>query len=379
MRESFLHRRIEKRKATGTFRVLPKAHEGLIDFLSNDYLGLSRNEDLQHKVATAWDDLTTKGLGSTGSRLLSGNSELAEELEEMLAATFRGETALLFNAGYNANVGVLSSIPERGDVILYDELSHACIKDGVRLSIADAFPFKHNDLNHLEEKIKRLSKGGKVFIVTESLFSMDGDFAPIRALSELSLLYGAYLIVDEAHSTGVYGPAGAGWLVENECEDVFARIYTFGKAIGNHGACVVGSKALKAELINTCRPFIYTTALPPHNLISLSETFKFLKDNHDALFKILNERIEHYNRQMKEAGIVTQFNSISAIQPVAVPGNQALQQLSMALRESGFDILGIRSPTVKEGMERLRICLHVYNTEEEINSLADHLQHYLSS
>jgi len=379
MDESFLHRRLEKREAKGLRRELPERGNDLIDFLSNDYLGLSRNRELLNRVEYSWSVLQEKMLGSTGSRLLSGNSSLNEQLECTLSEVFQGQSALLFNSGYNANVGVLSAIPERGDIIFYDELSHACIKDGIRLSLAEGYSFRHNDLNHLVEKLERLKSGGKVFIVTESLFSMDGDFAPIKELVDLADKFGAYLIVDEAHSTGVYGRNGAGWLVENGCEEVFARIYTFGKAIGSHGACVVGSRALTDELINFSRPFIYTTALPPHTLLTLIETFEYLKEHQALLSWTLKDRITYYRSRVVQEGLNTNFDSTSAIQPVAIPGNHDLMSLSKELRSEGFDIMGVRAPTVKEGEERLRVCLHTYNSDEEIDALVGHLRISYSS
>ncbi len=379
MDESFLHRRLEKRDAKGLRRELPERGNDLIDFLSNDYLGLSRNRELLNRVEYSWSVLQEKMLGSTGSRLLSGNSSWNEQLESILSEVFQGQSALLFNSGYNANVGVLSSIPERGDIIFYDELSHACIKDGIRLSLAEGYSFRHNDLNHLVEKLERLKGGGKIFIVTESLFSMDGDFAPIKELVDLADRFGAYLIVDEAHSTGVYGRNGAGWLVKNGCEEVFARIYTFGKAIGSHGACVVGSRALTDELINFSRPFIYTTALPPHTLLTLIETFEYLKEHQKRLSSTLMDRIAYFRRKVVQEGLNTNFDSTSAIQPIAIPGNHDLMSLSSELRSEGFDIMGVRAPTVKEGEERLRVCLHTYNSDEEIDALVGRLRISYSS
>ncbi len=367
MEESFLTDKLERRKAEGTLRKLPKALPP-IDFVSNDYLGLARNGDLQQRIEDRWSGMKNKELGGTGSRLLSGNHVLNQELEASLRGVFRSEATLVFNSGYNANLALLSCIPQKGDVILYDEWSHACLKDGARLSMADRYSFKHNDLNDLKKKLQRFAGAGKTFVVTESLFSMDGDFAPLAEMIELVNAVGGYMVVDEAHSTGTYGPQGGGYLVDQRLEEkVFARVYTFGKAIGAHGACIAGSQDLIDYLINFSRPFIYTTALPPHTLLTLIESFRFLAD-HQHLQQDLQKVIVLF-RELHVEILKKVSPSNSAIQPIWVQGNDRVIAATEALQDAGFAAMGVRSPTVPKGLERLRICLHQYNTEEEITSL----------
>ncbi|MFO0323327.1 MAG: aminotransferase class I/II-fold pyridoxal phosphate-dependent enzyme, partial [Bacteroidota bacterium] len=229
-----------------------------IDFSSNDYLGFS-SQELLYKELTQLQ--SSNRIGSTGSRLISGNSVLFDELEKNIADYHDAESALLFNSGYDANIGLLSSVPQKGDLILYDELIHASINDGIRLSFAKHFKFKHNDvidLNHLLERHRNSFK--EIYIVIESVYSMDGDSSPLNEIIALSKTFGARVIVDEAHAIGVFGEKGKGLChelnIQSEC---FARIYTFGKALGCHGAAVVGSNELKKYLINYSRSFIYTT------------------------------------------------------------------------------------------------------------------------
>lgn len=356
--ESELEKALSKRKDAHSLRELVNRHH-LVDFSSNDYLGLSRNPELQERVKTACESLGQKNLlGSTGSRLISGNSELVDELELYLAKVHQGESALVFNSGYVACLGVLSTLPQKGDTILYDELSHVCLKEGARLSIANHFSFRHNDLEDLERRLKKAE--GTVFVVVESIYSMDGDCAPLAELVTLSNKYGALLVVDEAHSTGVYGKSGAGLCVELGIEkEIFVRIHTFGKAIGAHGSCVVGSSVVKQYLINFCRSFIYTTALSPHSLVAIQEAYRYLEEN-PQLSEVLLERIRLFDLSIGSALFE------SPIRPVLVPGNEACRKTSIMLQEKGFDVRAILSPTVPAGKERLRISLHAHNTTEEI-------------
>src|SRR6187551_3588959 len=196
--KSALARQLTLRESEGIRRFLKADRQGLIDFTSNDYLGLARSQELSQAIAQKVNDGALKLNGATGSRLLSGNSNYAEQIEKKLAGIFKSESTLLFNSGYVANLGVLSSLPQRGDTILYDELAHACMKDGARLSLAKRFNFRHNDLNDLEAKLKLAS--GKIFIAVESIYSMDGDQCPLKELVTLSEKYGAHIILDEAHS-----------------------------------------------------------------------------------------------------------------------------------------------------------------------------------
>lgn len=363
--QDLLRKDLHLREISGALRSLKYFNSGLLDFSSNDYLGLARSQELSLQREDAWASSSNRLNGSTGSRLLTGNSVLTEGVEHELAAVFKSEAALLFNSGYTANLSVLSCLPKRGDTILYDELSHASIKDGMRLSLATRQPFRHNDLTDLEKKINKAQ--GNIFVVVESIYSMDGDAAPLADLTLLCEQQGAHLIVDEAHSTGIYGVNGNGLSCElNVDKKIPVRIYTFGKAIGLHGACVVGSKELITYLINFSRPFIYTTAMDPKSVLAISTAFKFLSSHH-FLQKELQGKIEYFTTAMHGAPQLIKSNS--AIQSFIVPGNEKAKQIANQLQVAGLDVRPILSPTVPEGKERLRIILHTFNTLSEIDKL----------
>jgi 8-amino-7-oxononanoate synthase len=367
--ENFLTQKIARRTEEGLTRKLT-THQNLVDFSSNDYLGLARSEELFDRINMKMESLPGKFNGATGSRLLSGNTPYAEALEKKLAAFFKSGSALLFNSGYAANQAVLSAIPQKDDTILYDELAHACIKDGARLSLATRHPFRHNDLDDLEKKIKRV-KAGKVFIAVESIYSMDGDECPLRELTTIAGKYDAAVILDEAHSTGVEGIDGNGSAIAQELEHrIDIRIHTFGKALGVHGACVAGSAALSQYLINFARPFIYTTALPPHSLAAIDCALDHLKDNH-GLQQVLKSKIELF---LKHANFSNRTISKSSIQTAIFPGNDAVKRAALSLQQQGFDVRPILSPTVPRNAERLRICLHSFNRDEDILRLAEALK-----
>lgn len=360
-----LQKILDEKKEKDSFRKL-KSSSQPIDFCSNDYLGLARSQELFYAIQRGAERLTPPYNGSTGSRLLSGNSELAEALENKLAGIFRSQKTLLFNSGYDANLAVLSCLPQRGDTIIYDELVHASLRDGARLSLASRFSFRHNDLNDFEEKIKQAK--GNIFVVVESIYSMDGDECPLEDLVTLSEKYDFTIILDEAHSTGSFGENGSGLAVQKKIENKIAvRIYTFGKAMGVHGACVAGDEALISYLINFARSFIYTTAISPHSLVSISCAFDFLK-RQTGLQEILQEKIKIFLKGFEKM----KWNFVksnSAIQNVIIPGNTNVKELSHFLQHHEFDCRSILSPTVKEGSERIRICLHTFNSDREIAEL----------
>ncbi len=279
--EQKLASQLAARQAAGNLRSL-RLPEEIVDFCSNDYLGLARNPELHRRIGEAYARKGEALNGATGSRLISGNSPYAVELETWLASLCKAEKALVFNSGYAANTAILSAVPQKGDTILYDEYIHASLKEGARLSFAGRFAFRHNDLNDLERRLQKAT--GTVFVVAESVYSMDGDWAPLREMLDLCEKYGANLIWDEAHSTGLWGTDGNGLACEMGLQDrIFARIYTFGKAMGVHGACIAGSQTLINYLINFARPFIYTTALPLHSLVSIREAFHFLDKQFPSL------------------------------------------------------------------------------------------------
>ncbi|HSZ25461.1 MAG TPA: pyridoxal phosphate-dependent aminotransferase family protein, partial [Cytophagaceae bacterium] len=281
----------------------------------------------------------------------------------------RAEKVLLMNSGYNANIAILSSVPKKGDTIIYDELIHASLKDGSRLSFASRFPFKHNDLEDLEGKLKKGT--GNLFVVLESVYSMDGDTAPLSELVDLCEKYGAHIILDEAHSTGIFGINGNGIACDLNIEyRIFARIYTFGKGMGIHGACLAGSKILMDYLVNFSRPFIYTTALPLHSVASVKCSFDYVRKNPE-LARSLSEKIGNFKNNLSSKIVDSKFyiDSFSPIQVFRMPGNAEAKKIATLLQRKNMDIRAILSPTVKEGEERIRICLHTFNTQEELTLL----------
>ncbi|MCC6691585.1 MAG: 8-amino-7-oxononanoate synthase [Bacteroidia bacterium] len=358
---------LEKRSGENSLRKLSSPASATIDFCSNDYIGFARSEELEKAISSFSVEDKIRLNGSTGSRLLTGNSIAAEQLEQFISTYHKAETGLLFNSGYDANVGLFSCIAQRSDTILYDELSHASIIDGLRLSNANTYKFRHNDVAHLEELLKRSQ--GTIYVAVESVYSMDGDCAPLEAIVRLVEKYNAHLIVDEAHATGVFGLKGEGRVVELTLEQrVFARIHTFGKAMGCHGAIVVGCNDLKQYLINFARSFIYSTALPQHSLAAIKCAYLFLQTNTQVIDKLKSNIIffKEQARSIKNSGLI---ESISPIQSVLIGNIDQTKNISKEIYRTGFDVRPILSPTVPVGTERLRICLHSYNTKSEIEEL----------
>lgn len=376
MKEEFLSKRLSARVDEGLLRKL-SPENNLVDFSSNDYLGFARSEELKKLVEQESINCNLK-IGSTGSRLLTGNSSYAEDLEKFIAEYHKAEAGLIFNSGYDANIGLISSAAKKDDVIFYDELSHASIYDGVRLSKAESFPFRHNDVSHLEERLKffRSSKNGNsnCFVVVESVYSMDGDFSSLKEIASLCEEYKANLIVDEAHATGIFGKKGEGRVVEIGLEqNVFARIHTFGKALGCHGAIVLGSDNLRNYLINFARSFIYTSAMPIHSLVAIKSAYNHLANNYDNIIKT-NDLIKSFKLIVKEENIAEFLDGSSPIKSLIIQGNAEVKKISSLVQKDGFDVRPILSPTVPKGKERIRICLHAFNTEEDINGLISSLK-----
>jgi 8-amino-7-oxononanoate synthase len=360
--------KLENRKRNSALRQLPSSVD-LIDFASNDYLGLSRSETIFQATHQFLINNAILQNGATGSRLLSGNHKVYEETEAFIAHFHDSESALMFNSGYDANIGFFGSVPQKGDLILYDELCHASIRDGILLSNAKAYKFDHNDFEELEKLIVR-NPNSIIYIVTESVFSMDGDTPNLEELSLLSNKHNCYLVVDEAHALGVFGEKGEG-LVQmlGLQQHVFARIITFGKGLGCHGAAVIGSLELSNYLVNFARSFIYTTGLSPHAVVTVLMAYKFLDDEKQSS-TVLRENIVHFNQEKSMLGLKQLFvRSKSAIQSAIIPGNENVKSIAKQLQEKGFDVKAILSPTVPEGQERLRFCLHGYNSKEEISEV----------
>ncbi len=361
---SLLQQRIDK----GSLRSLISLYPS-IDFSSNDYLGFSSQGLLHDEIKNM--DSSIK-IGSTGSRLISGNSNLFNEVENEIAKFHNSESALIYNSGYDANLGLLSSVPQKGDLILSDELIHASLIDGIRLSFATHYKFKHNDVESLKELITRHKNSfNEIYIVVESVYSMDGDSAPLIEISDLCKDDKIHLIVDEAHAIGLFGKQGRGLCNELDIEDnCFARIYTYGKAMGCHGAAIVGSEELRQYLINFSRSFIYTTAMAEHSLLAIKAAYKLLSKTNEI--EKLKNNISYFNSHKNNSSYF--IKSESAIHCKLISGNKQVQEAEDKLNQQNVFVKSIKSPTVKEGQERLRICLHSFNTKQEIDLLFNFLK-----
>lgn len=376
-----LEKRLQIRKEENSFRELSSPDKFKTDFFSNDYLGYARSKQIYENTARI---LGTSSLlnGSTGSRLLSGNHQLFKKAENMLASYHNSQSALIFNSGYDANVGFFSAVPQKNDVIFYDELSHASIRDGIKMSLARNYKFRHNDLQDLKSKMERHTgrENSEIYVVTESVFSMDGDSPDMKALVEMGLEFNFNLIIDEAHATGVIGKKGEGLVQQSGLESkIFARIHTFGKAMGCHGAAILGSKQLMDYLINFSRSFIYTTALSPHAVASIFAAYRFLESDRKALQE-LKTNIEHFRSELIKNGLQDFFvESESAIQSCILPGNSEVKSIAERLTEKGFSVKAILSPTVPEGRERLRFCVHSYNSPAEISEVLKVLANFVTN
>lgn len=382
MRElpKMLKSKLFERKVNNALRQLG-IQNNLVDFSSNDYLGFSRSKNLFDSTHNYLLEHNISQNGATGSRLLSGNHQLYNTVETMLCEFHNSESALVFNSGYDANVGFFSSVPHRDDIILYDQYVHTSIRDGITLSNAKSYKFKHNDLEDLQNKLSLCTQSksleNNIYIVTESVFSMDGDSPDLLVISQICKNHSAYFIVDEAHAVGVFGENGEGLIQELKLEDdVFARLITFGKGLGCHGAAILGSNALKQYLVNFARSFIYTTGLPPHSLATikmvhgeLAETIEIDKLYHNIHFfksEIIKHKLEHHF-----------IESNSAIHSCVIAGNDTVKSIAQKLQKQGFDVKPILTPTVPKGKERLRFCLHSYNSEKEITKVLMLLTSYI--
>ncbi|MGB5371577.1 MAG: 8-amino-7-oxononanoate synthase [Flavobacteriaceae bacterium] len=362
-----------ERERAGTLRSLPMA-SGLVDFSSNDYLGFSREETISDAAVQLLKEQNLVLNGATGSRLLCGNHPIYGLLENKLTRIHQVDAALVFNSGYDANVGFFASVPQRGDMVFYDEYIHASIRDGIQMGHANGFKFEHNNLGDLSTRIMSLANGSEaaVYVVTESIFSMDGDSPNLPQFSAFCKANGYYLVVDEAHALGIFGNDGAGIVQHLGLQqDIFARIVTFGKAMGCHGAAILGSRDLKTYLLNFARSFIYTTGLPPHTVATIDASYEMAKsDLGKRKRQQLNENIAYFNQELGSLGLGPKFiPSNSAIHCCIIPGNEQVSAVANAIRKFGFEVKPILNPTVPIGQERLRICLHAYNSKEQIGAL----------
>ena len=368
-----LDKKLEERKANNALRKLTVFNKEAVDFYSNDYIGFAQEKAIIERAQKSVQQEQFKN-GSSGSRLISGTHQLHLTTEALLADFHKAETALLFNSGYDANVGLFSSILQRGTIVLFDELIHASVRDGIQMSNAKSYKFKHNSLEDLENKLKRFAvDGNTLFVAVETVYSMDGDVCSVDAIVDLCEKYKAHLVVDEAHSNGVFGENGSGLICEKNLEaKVFARVHTFGKALGCHGAVVLGSGQLRDYLINFSRAFIYTTAIPLHAVAIVYEAYQELLKTQSI--QKLQENIQFFKQEVGVNNLQERFiESDSAIHCCIISGNHQVKQVANLLNEKGFAVKPILSPTVKQGEERLRICLHSFNSKQEIKSLVEAL------
>jgi len=374
MAPDFIQSELDQLKQEGLYRRLRRV-EGeqgpilvlngrqVLNLCSNNYLGLANHPALREAAIQAIDRY---GCGSGASRLISGNMALHEELEEKIAALKGTEAALVFNSGYQANTGILTALVGEGDVVFSDALNHASIIDGCCLSRAKIVVYPHCDVRQLEEELERAPAKSRKLIVTETLFSMDGDEAPLAEIVGLAERCGAMVMVDEAHGTGVFGPNGAGVVSKLGLGDhIPVQMGTLGKALGGFGAYVAGSRALCELLINRCRSFIFTTSLPPAVLAMAIAAI-------ELLYKEPQRRLAlwHNCRALKEGLKKLGFSlgrSQSQILPLIIGDAQECMAFSERLLQKGIFAQGIRPPTVPPGTSRLRITLMATHTHEQLH------------
>ncbi len=363
---------LNKRKQENALREL-RITTGLIDFCSNDYLGFAQNASIKNYLSEQLIGL--RKIGSTGSRLLKGNYSLIESADKQIALFHDAPSALFFNSGYEANSGLIASVVKRTDTIIYDELCHASLREGIRLSSANAYSFKHNDIKALEEKLQRAH--GEKFIVIESVYSMDGDCCPLAAIVDIAKKYQAEIILDEAHATGVIGEKGEGLAQQlNLHHQIFARVHTFGKAIGSNGAVVLGDNILRDYLINFCKPFIYTTAPNHLQVHAVIKAYQLLSAQVPEIV-LLQKNIARFKYQLSKFTNINYLPTDSAIFSIIIPGNENVKLAATYIQNAGYDVRAVLSPTVPEQLERLRICIHSFNTELEIDRLAKLLTQFM--
>ncbi len=352
-----------QRKQEDTFRVLSLPTEG-IDFCSNDYLGLSKSAWIAQRVSDYHRKYKYAPQGATGSRLLSGQSKHIIAIEEQIADFHHAESALLFSSGYMANIGIISTLARKDHIIFYDNSIHASLHQGIRLSGAKSYSFGHNLLDELE--ILAQQHIAKIrFVVVESLYSMDGDMIEKERFLHICNQYNLIPIVDEAHAVGIYGHKGQGIFYT---EEVGVRIVTYGKALGHHGAAVLSSRLTREYLINFCKTFIYTTALPIHEILRLKASYDYLYLYDNQKNKLLY-LINYFNSKKHLT-----LNKIIGDGPIFgyIVGNSSdAKILTKKLQDNGLYIKPIVYPTVDKGLERLRINLHSYNTRADIDFLIE--------
>lgn len=367
MRDLFedLRARLEALRSDGLYRELAPPRG--VDFSSNDYLGLSNHPRLRERLREA---LAEGPVGAPASRLLRGETEEHARLEARLARWKGAESALLFPSGYQSNVALLSTLVKKDDLALADEANHASIWDGLRMSGCRVETFPHLDAGAVEGLLRRRPARGRVFIVTESLFSMDGDIAPLDRYAALAQEHGAYGIVDDAHATGIYGPArGSGLLEESGVESrVAASVSTCGKALGLSGAFVAGPSVLKEYLVNRARPFIFSTAMPPLLVRAIGIALDILEEEPWRRGRAL-ELAARLRAGLRAGGAEGPLGS-GPIVPVVLGSSARAVAAARRISQAGFDVRAVRPPAVPPGTARLRISVHADRSEDEVDRLA---------
>jgi 8-amino-7-oxononanoate synthase len=346
-----------------------------LDFSSNDYLGLAASPRLRSALTTAMSRGTAIGAG--GSRLLRGNAPEHEELEAKAAAFFHAECTLFFSSGYAANFALFSTLPQREDLVILDEFIHASARDGVRAGRAASLEARHNDVASVEAAIRtwRAQRGlGQIWIAAESLYSMDGDRAPLHDLMTLADRHEAFLVIDEAHATGVFGPEGRGLAANFEGRDNVIVLHTCGKALGGAGALLSLPQTLSDFLVNRCRAFIFSTAPSPLMAVAALEAIAILKEEPQRR-ETLGALVAFAGHQAKGCGLPI---SGSQILPVIIGDDESVMRIASSLQQRGFDVRGVRPPTVPKGTARLRISITLNVAEAAIAGLFDALANVMS-
>ena len=353
---------LERLKRTDRERMLALPRG--IDFTSNDYLGLSRHPALREACIAALQNDGFAGAG--GSRLLRGHHPAHAHLEEFAAVFFGAEKALFMGGGFVANYALFTTLAERHDAVVFDERIHASVKEGIHASAAERYRARHNDVEDFESAIRRArSKGARrIFVAIESVYSMDGDLAPLKDLSAMARRHDAVLVLDEAHATGVFGASGRG-LGEGLDQSQWISLHTCGKALGVFGALVCASAEIVDYMINTSRPFIYSTAPPPHLAAAVERALRLVEEEPWRRGRTL-----HLARFAHECLAPDREFAGSQIVPVVLGTEQRTLGIAQQLQRAGFDVRAVRPPTVPEGTSRLRISIHADHSEQQIAALA---------
>lgn len=368
-RREFLLRKLRSMERGGPGRVIMDGQE-FIDFSSNDYLGLAHHPYLLEEGQRMAERL---GMSSSASRLMGGDLIIHHQLEEAIASFKGKESTLVFGSGYLANIGVIPSLSGKGDVIFSDRLNHASIMDGILLSGAKFFRFKHNDLDHLENLLRKHRQDfNRALVAIETIYSMDGDRPPLREIVELKERYGAMLMVDEAHATGIFGKTGAGVIEEEGLIDsVDVIMGTFGKALGSYGAYVVASKKMITYLVNTARSFIYSTALPPSVIGANFAAIELVKREPHRRMTLL-ENARYFKDLLEGEGMDPKGSS--HIVPVVIGENESTLDVARILQGKSIFALPIRPPTVPRGEARVRFSLTYHHSKEMLKKVVEVLK-----